>query len=107
MRRYVCCVCERGRERERRRGSERGKKANFVVSAQMAIGRQEGKRRALSAEDDNNKRLRSASFKLKRARARAERRAFTIGPYATRYFNIRRPSKAGLWIIPRLFHWSK
>lgn len=49
--RVVCVLCtrERGRERERERGrgSEGDGKANSVVSAQMAIGRQEGTPRAL------------------------------------------------------------
>lgn len=51
-------VCEKEEEKE---GDG---KANSVISAQMAIGRQRGRRTpcALSAEDDNNnKRLRSAS----------------------------------------------
>jgi len=39
-----------------RKRSEGDGKANSVVSAQMAIGRQE-ETPALSAEDDNNKRL--------------------------------------------------
>jgi hypothetical protein len=49
-------VHKKGGERKgARKGSEGDGKANSVISAQMAIGRQE-ETPALSAEDDNNKR---------------------------------------------------
>jgi len=97
-------VYERKRKRKRSATIQGDGKANSVVSAQMVIGRQKGTSCVFSTEDDNNKRLRSASSKLERENAFFYNRPLihAIFQYPASFFH-----RSGLWITLAHFHRSQ
>lgn len=72
---YVCTSYARKRERKSGASGPKGMEKPIPSYQRKWLLADRKERRAFSAEDDNNKRLRSASTKLERGSA-----FFTIGP---------------------------